>query len=475
MRIPVSLPKLLPILAAFALNCALSAAEPLVLSADFSKPNGTIKAIHGVNKGPLAPGGLVNLSKDTAALGLPSTRLHDCHWPTPDVVDFHAVFPNFDADPTKPESYDFRLTDLYIDAILKTGSKIVYRLGQSIEHTKVKRFVHPPKDMAKWSEISIGIIRHYNEGWAEGTKHDIQYWEIWNEPENRPVMWSGTDDDYYRLYSTAAKAIKARYPALKVGGPGIGASGEFKDGELKPTEFLTNFLEMCRRDSLPLDFFSWHCYSADPAEMSGRARAVRKLLDSYGFTKAESHLNEWNYLPGNQWEMGMKPEEKERHFAEMCGAGGAAFVTTTLLELQDTPIDLTNFFHGEIGAMGLFSEHGRPQKNYYGFLAFKHLIDHPQRVEMKGAVSGKLAAVSGLNSAKTEAVVLVSNFSSTQEEIKVNLAGLPWTGDTIREVRIVDATRNLEPQKPITAPASTPLSLTLKAPAVALVTLRPAK
>ncbi len=93
----------------------------------------------------------------------------------------------------------------------------VYRLGESIEHTSVKRHVHPPADMEKWAAVCLGIIRPYLEGWANGFHHNIRYWEMWNEPENRPTMWSGTDDDYLRLYRTAATAIKKQFPSLQVG------------------------------------------------------------------------------------------------------------------------------------------------------------------------------------------------------------------------------------------------------------------
>jgi xylan 1,4-beta-xylosidase len=89
----------------------------------------------------------------------------------------------------------------------------------------VKHHVHPPKDVERWAETCMGIIRHYNEGWAHGTRHGIQYWEIWNEPENRPAMWSGSDADYFRLYAATVTRIKASFPALKVGGPFRGCSG----------------------------------------------------------------------------------------------------------------------------------------------------------------------------------------------------------------------------------------------------------
>src|SRR5262245_2833949 len=118
-----------------------AAPERVLLQPDFSKAAGVIRPLHGANKGPLGPGGLIDLSPEHRDLGIPLTRLHDCYWPNPYVVDIHAVFPNFAADPARPESYDFRLTDEYIAAVHATGAQIVYRLGESIEHTTIKRFV----------------------------------------------------------------------------------------------------------------------------------------------------------------------------------------------------------------------------------------------------------------------------------------------------------------------------------------------
>ena len=79
-------------------------------------------------------------------MGTPYVRLHDCAWPHPDVVDMHAVFRDAGADPERAASYDFVLTDEYLAAIQATGARIIYRLGESIEHTRTKRFVHPPHD-----------------------------------------------------------------------------------------------------------------------------------------------------------------------------------------------------------------------------------------------------------------------------------------------------------------------------------------
>ena len=452
-------------------------AENAVLRADFSVPTGAIRPLHGINKGPLAPGGIFDVIREQKELGIPFTRLHDCGWPNPYVVDHHAVFPNPDADPALPGSYDFRLTDEYIAAVRQTGAEPVYRLGESIEHTTVKRYVHPPADMEKWAAVCLGIIRHYNEGWAEGFHHKIRYWEIWNEPENRPVMWSGTDDDYLRLYRIAALAIKKQFPALKVGGPALGTSGSFVKGAFVPTDFAENFLAMCRKDEVPLNFFSWHCYTADPAELTARSKAIRQLLDSKGFTETESHLNEWNFLPGNTWDPINKsgtPAARRRYYEEMAGAPGAAFIAASLVELQDAPVDVCNFFHGELGGFGIFTGQGEPLKAYQALRAFQGLVETPRRVETRGAVTGKLAFAAGLSADGREATMLVSNFADPRPEITLDWKGFAWTGGVTAEIRTVDAISDFSNVRTVSvAGQSVTLPLTLKAPAIALIRLRP--
>src|SRR5438270_13929742 len=56
-------------------------AEDAVLTADFAVPVGRIRPLHGINKGPLAPGGLFDVIQEQKDLGVPFTRLHDCGWP----------------------------------------------------------------------------------------------------------------------------------------------------------------------------------------------------------------------------------------------------------------------------------------------------------------------------------------------------------------------------------------------------------
>ena len=197
--------------------------ETAIVTVDFSRKDGKIRALNGANLAPplaVQASGL-NLNTSYKALKIPYARLHDVPLDNPGMrlVDIQHIFGNWEADASDPKNYYFEQTDDYIRNCRELGTDIIFRLGTSIEHSVNHYYAHPPKDFEKWTEICLNIIRHYNEGWANGHHWNIRYWEIWNEPNIKRQMWSGTMEDYYRLYVTSAKRIKSEFPDLKVGGP----------------------------------------------------------------------------------------------------------------------------------------------------------------------------------------------------------------------------------------------------------------
>jgi hypothetical protein len=448
------------------------------LSIDFAKTNGIIRPLHGVNLGPLCYRGMVDLSSYHRDLALPLTRLHDVVWVNYDAVDISTIFRDFRNDPNRQDNYEFSATDDYIAAIVKAGSPILYRLGESIEHTPRKYRVHPPKDFGKWAEICCHVIQHYNAGWASGFQYNVRYWEIWNEPENQPAMWTGTDEQYFELYEATSKAVKERWPDLKVGGPALGNTGEFVHGQFRASEFLVKFLRYCQGRRLPLDFFSWHRYANEPGDLALRARAIRQLLDQFGFLRSESHLNEWNFLPNEDWgpvSRAGQGRPREQVTVEMGGPKGAAFAAWSLLSLQDAPVDMANFYTGEIQMFGLFTISGVPRKNYYAFRAFRMLLDTPIRVQTPTASSGHIAIGAGLNFAGDAASVLLSNFSTGGPISDLVLKSLPWGASSRFELYLVDDRRDLELVRSGPLSSDNRLALPeLVAPSVALLKLFPA-
>jgi hypothetical protein len=286
------------------------------------------------------------------------------------------------------------------------------------------------------------------------------------------VLWTGTDAQFLELYRVTARRLRAEFSEIKIGGPGFGDCGKFDGVQVTPSDFCAAFLEACRREALPLDFFSWHCYTDNPPVPAARARAVRRMLDARGFNKTDSHLNEWNYLPGNSWDvLSRKAAGATRQMAveRMLGAEGGAFIVAALLELQDAPVNMANLFHGETGIFGLFTEVGAPTRNYHALLAFARLLDTPRRVRGTGGIPGKLSVAAGLGAESRSAGVLVGNLSGPRS-LHLSLTGLPWEVETELEVRVVDEQRAFEPE-PGAVLAGSELRLSLRAPAVALVVL----
>jgi len=433
---------------------------------DFSNEIGRIKPLHGVNNGPFNWGGRANLSLFHREAGFPHVRLHDVNWPGCDIADIPAIFPLFHADADDPANYLFAKTDAYVKSILDVGAQVVYRLGVSIEHSGYYH-THPPKDFNKWAKVCVNIIRHYNEGWADGFHHNIGYWEIWNEPSNGKNMWSGTRQQYFELYETAAKAIKAHAPGVKVGGPAIANP---KSAWVRP------FLQYCRDRELPLDFFSWHQYADSPVEVKAAADRVRALLDEFGFTNTESHMNEWHYR-NCPWDR-LHPTAPRRYatlrqlFDGMSGPEGAAYCATVLMLLQDSGVDVANYYAADIQRWGMFDRYGVPRKVYYAFRAFNELCKTPRRVACSGSLAGGTqAACAGLASDGAAACILAGNFGSADVLLNATLRNLPWKSPFDVQVYRVDATNDFT-FAPFETPRAPDPAVVLTLPRASLCLLR---
>ncbi len=316
------------------------------------------------------------LSEYLKKLNIPQTRMHDCPLNNPGkmLVDMHCVFPLPHADPAQAENYIFGDTDDYFANTLGYGTTIMYRLGVSIDHSGFARHTAPPADPAKWVEIASHIIDHYNHGWADGFHYDIKYWEIWNEADTElPILWKGTWKQFIDFYCFAAKALKARYPELKIGGPSM-AKITALDGSAFP-----DFLKGCREQQAPLDFFTYHQYSDKPEKVIAAPAQIRAALDEHGFTQTEIHLSEWHYHAG--W--GSQCDIKREKFLqqEMVGPHSAAYLTAVLSRFQDEPVDMTHYYTGSTGGgYALFSNYSEPYCGYHAFDFLNRLMD-TERIE----------------------------------------------------------------------------------------------
>ena len=423
------------------------------INVDYNSIVKPLKPMHAVGQPPLL-GIDTKYFKYLSDAHIPYSRLHDVgSWFGRNLfVDVPNIFRDFDADENDPANYDFIFTDIIIKGLEKHGCKPVYRLGVTIEnfyYVKVYR-TNPPKDFAKWARICEHIIRHYNEGWAGGYEFGIEYWEIWNEPEVgvvKPVhgngCWTGTMEQYFDFYSTAATHLKKCFgDKIKIGGYACsGLYGLFADPEKYgiPCEkmsgeryesaqeenrlrYFYSFFDHIKKNNVPLDFFTWHSYM--PLEMTGmEADFFERELEKLGYGHVECHLNEWNIAI-----------QLENYLSGFAVAQDAAM----MLMMQDKKVDMLNFYDAKLGGGvygGLFSSLDyTPNPAYYCFYAFGemyHELKNQAKCEIEGEGFFAVAATDGDRKA-----IMIANATDKCIRIDTNL-------DKNMDVYIIDENHNL--------------------------------
>jgi xylan 1,4-beta-xylosidase len=210
----------------------------------------------------------------------------------------------------KPE-YNFQYIDVLYDYILSIGMRPFVELsfmpsalasgGQTCFWWKGN--VTPPKDYEKWGDLIRALVLHFTERYgADEVK--TWYFEVWNEP-NLNYFWSGSQEEYFRLYKHTAQAIKGVNKEYRVGGPATAGAA-----------WVPDMIDFCYKNSLPLDFISTHSYGVKEGYVddSGTRGTIldkdkwsvsrdminsRKQISDSPMPNLELHYTEWSssYTP----------------------------------------------------------------------------------------------------------------------------------------------------------------------------------
>jgi xylan 1,4-beta-xylosidase len=178
--------------------------------------------------------------------------------------------------------HDFAGIDRIYDRVLSLGLRPIVELSfmpRDLASDPSKTvfdygaIVSPPRDWDRWESLVRDVAAHLVERYG---RDEVRRWafEVWNEA-NLEVFWSGTRDEYLRLYDVSARAVKAVDASLIVGGP-ASAAGKWVD----------EMLAHCRANGSPIDFVSTHTYGSAPLDL-------RPIAARHGFPGLPQWWTEW--------------------------------------------------------------------------------------------------------------------------------------------------------------------------------------
>ena len=406
-----------------------------ILTVNFDAINGKIKPMNAVNNGPAG-----SRVRGTSGFGaykaarIPYARNHDASFYSgyggEHTVDVHRIFKNFDADENDPASYVFGPTDKCVLDMIDADTKPFYRLGASIEHG-YKYGTYPPKDTLKWARICEHIIRHYNEGWADGFHYNIEYWEIWNEPDCHNAdgsnpCWQGSEAEFAEFFAVATGYLKEKFPHLRIGGPALAS--------IRHDEVNEAHLCKIREYGVKPDFLSFHCYGKTVERFTECIDMARKAADKYFGRDAEIILNEWNYIKGwsgDQWSYSLRMEK---------GLKGSSFISAVMAAAQASPLDMLMYYDARpCGMNGLFhTDTLEPLKGYYSIKSFSELNDLGTHV--KTEQTDDVYSVAATNG--SDGAILLTHFSDDDstpaDTLKLEIKNFPPCSAVKAEYYLLD-------------------------------------
>ncbi|WP_424531191.1 GH39 family glycosyl hydrolase [Sphaerisporangium viridialbum] len=274
-------------------------------------------------------------------------------------------------------AHDFTGVDRVYDLLMGLGLRPVVELGYmprdlAADPSKTvfgyRAVISPPKDYGRWGDLVQALVRHLVDRY--GLREVAANWsfEVWNEA-NLEVFWSGTPEEYFRLYDVTAAAVKSVDPGLRVGGPSSAANG-----------WVEELVAHTAGSGAALDFVSTHTYGNAPLDW-------RPVLARYGRAGTPIWWTEWGPTPTHFHGIGDGPFGAAFLLHGMKSAAGRVdalshWVASDHFEELGRPPRL---FHG---GFGLLTVGNLRKPRYFALALAERLGDHELAADVTGDVAG---------------------------------------------------------------------------------------
>lgn len=404
------------------------------ITVDFERKCGRIKPLLAMNGAPRSGGvGLpYDFSEEFSRMRVPAVRVGAGmgDYGFNQFLNIHSIFPDFSADETLEQSYNFLPTDLYLASVKNIGAEIFYCLGEYSEPYSKKLYVRAPADKEKWARICEHIIMHYNEMWANGFKWGIRYVEIWNAPDT-PEGFQGEMEEYFELYRVVANHLRERFPKLKIGA--YGARGFYSLNRIDATEqmkgyvpYMQSFLSYISKEetAAPLDFFTWACYTSNPEELAMHIKYARTYLDTAGFKRTRSIICEYNSRTAGTAPLCLK----EGIASELCAS---------LILAQKSAVDMMMYSSSDALSAdnALFSIDDRVTHRHYASydaaLAFAELYRLGTSVETTADFRKEVYSLAAHNGKEGSILITTRNYRG---KVELVLKNSPYTTCSVMKI-----------------------------------------
>lgn len=296
--------------------------------------------------------------------------------------------------------YNYQYIDVLYDFLLSINIKPFVELGfmpsRLASGTETvfwwKGNVTPPKDYNKWEDLIKNLTIHFTERYGVD-EVKTWYFEVWNEPNLTPGFWTGTQEEYFKLYEYTARAVKSVNPAYKIGGPATAGAG-----------WVPETIEFCTNNNVPIDFISTHTYgvnygyldefgnsgtilSKDATSVSGDVIKSRKQILESEKPNLELHYTEWSssYTPSD-------PIHDSYH--------SAAYILQKLKDVGNAPNSMSYWVFTDVfeeagprytpfhGGFGLLNTQGIKKSAYFTY----YFLNKLGTTELKNSDTSSLAS-----------------------------------------------------------------------------------
>ncbi|MCL5091080.1 MAG: glycosyl hydrolase [Patescibacteria group bacterium] len=304
--------------------------------------------------------------------------------------------------------FDFPQLDQRVEEVINLGAKPMLSLSYFPE-TISNDLVKMPSSLTAWEELVANTIQRYSG--KNGKNLSGIYYEVWNEPD---LFGEMNPEVYFSLYQASVKASQRcqNCNPFKIGGPAITS--------LKKN-WLDSFLSLVNRNSIKMDFISWHSYQQNPQKTLAEIISLEQLENYLPFKgKVELIISEWGSLPE------VSPLH-DSYFDAVHAITAIATIKNSLdkifaFELKDGLNPEGKKYWGRWGLLTHQEKGINNKPRFFAFLYLNKLYEYSLNTEN---ITPNLATIGSTNGKTAYALIVAGNSFSLNQALNLKLKNLP--------------------------------------------------